>query len=340
MMKKVLVTGGTGYIGSWVVKYLLEEGHLVRVTVRDKNKKHKVQHLLDIAEQSEGKLEFWEADLLKQGSFTEAMEGCELVYHLASPFVIMNIKDPYKQLINPAVEGTKNVLKSVNQTPSVKRVILTSSVVSIYGDNADLTEQNIEVLDESYWNTSSSDKHQPYSYSKVMAEKEAWKIHDAQDQWKLSVINPAFVMGPFLTNSSDSASLPFLKDYLSGKLKMGVPNFTFIFVDVRDVAKAHLLAAEKESDGRHLIGNETLTMLEFSNLIAKSSNKPYKLPKKELPKFMLLMLGWAFGISRKMIQRNVNYPVRFTNKKSIENLGLNYTSSEQMMKDHLQQIEN
>ncbi len=82
----ILVTGGSGYIASWIVKYLLEEGYTVRATVRNKNKKEKYQHLLEIAKNASGSLEMIEADLLDDGAFDEAVKGCEIVMHTASPF--------------------------------------------------------------------------------------------------------------------------------------------------------------------------------------------------------------------------------------------------------------
>ena len=86
MKKTVLVTGGTGYVAAWVVKELLDGGHDVRITVRDAAKTEKYQHLLDVEQQSSGKLTVYEADLLEKGSFDEAVKGTEYVFHTASPF--------------------------------------------------------------------------------------------------------------------------------------------------------------------------------------------------------------------------------------------------------------
>jgi nucleoside-diphosphate-sugar epimerase len=338
-MKKILVTGGTGFIGSWVVKYLLEEGHTVRVTVRDKNRKDKIAHLEEIAKTASGTLEFWEADLLKEGSFIEAMEDCEIVYHLASPFMIGNVKDPYKKLIDPAVKGTQNVLNAVNETPTVKRVALTSSVVAICGDSIDIEATENNIFTEANWNTTSSAQHNPYPYSKVLAEKEAWKIHDAQDRWSLVVLNPGFVMGPSLTNASESPSLSFMLDILKGKQKMGVPHLEFSFVDVRDIAKAHILAAENaKAKGRHIIISEVTSFLEFCNLIGKQFGDKFALPKKELPKFLLYLVGWTQGISWKFVNSNVGIPIAFDNSKSKKELGMEYIPLAKTVEDNVNQL--
>lgn len=178
----VLVTGGNGYIASWLVKYLLDDGIDVHATVRNPSDNSKVGHLSRIAESAPGALTLFEADLLDDGAFDEAMAGCQLVFHTASPFAIFRIKDAQRQLVDPAVNGTRNVLESANRVESVHRVVLTSSVVSICGDNRDLQDAPGDMFTEHDWNTTSSVTHQPYNYSKVVAEKTAWEIADAQDR--------------------------------------------------------------------------------------------------------------------------------------------------------------
>jgi dihydroflavonol-4-reductase len=127
-MSSSLVTGGTGFIGLYIVKLLLEQGNQVTTTVRSLNSPAKVKPLLDLQSKYPDKLSLFEADLLKSGSFKRAMEGCKVVYHVASPFLVpQQIKDGIKDCVEPAVQGTKNVLQSVNETETVKRVVLTSS---------------------------------------------------------------------------------------------------------------------------------------------------------------------------------------------------------------------
>src|SRR5204863_2546437 len=136
-----------------------------------------------LAEAHPGRLTLHRAELLEPGSFAEGMAGCELVIHTASPFLIGKVRNPQKQLVTPALEGTRTVLASVNETPSVKRVVLTSSVVAICGDNIDMRGK--DQLTEEDWNTTSTLDHQPYPYSKTVAEREAWDICGAQDRWDL-----------------------------------------------------------------------------------------------------------------------------------------------------------
>ena len=333
-----MVTGGTGYVGSWVVKRLLEKGYDVRLTVRNKNKTEKFQHLEAIAAETPGTMSIWEGDLLQEGSYDEAAAGCELVVHMASPF-FLSFEDAQRDLVDPAVKGTQNVLNAATKSGTVRKVVLTSSVAAIHGDNVDMKEKGVEQFDESFFNTSSSVDHQPYSYSKVAAEKAAWELHEAQDQWKLVVINPSFVMGPSLTDSSSSESLTFMTDMLKGKFFMGAPHLKFGFVDVRDVAEAHLLAIENDdAEGRHLLAESTLSVMELSKIIKEEFGGKYKLPIMESPKFMLYLVGGMFGLTSKFVSRNVGHDLKLDSSKSKEKLGLRYRSMNETVRDMVTQM--
>ena len=337
-MKTVVVTGGTGYIGSWLVKYLLEEGLTVRMTVRDKSKTAKYDFLQKIADKSPGILEIAEADLLTPGAFDAVVQGADTVFHVASPFKL-SIKDAQKELIEPALQGTENVLTAVNKSDSVEKVILTSSVAAIHGDNIDMKEKGLEIFNENHWNSSSSANHQPYSYSKTLAEQKAWEIANSQERWKLLVINPSFVMGPSLAKTSESESLKFVRDILKGKMSTGAPDLMFGFVDVRDVAKAHILAAKSpKAEGRHLLAEKTMSVLEMAKIIGKNFPGKYKLPKNKAPKFLMYVVGKAFGVTSKFITRNVGHKIQLDNSKSLNVLGLKYTTMDQSLKDMVEQM--
>lgn len=339
MKKTVMVTGGTGYLGGWVVKDLLEKGYTVKVPVRDKNKESKYAFLKDLEKESKGSLVIFEANLLDEGSFDEAAKGCDAIIHMASPFTL-RIKDPQKELVDPALKGTRNVLNAASRSGTVSKIVLTSSVAAVHGDSIDMTEQGLSEFSEKQFNETSSLKHQPYSYSKVLAEKEAWKMAEGQDKWKLVVINPSFVMGPSLTESSNSESLNFMKEMMSGKYKSGVPELQFGFVDVRDVATAHILALESDkAEGRHILVERTMSLLDFANLVREKYGDKYKLPKSNTPKFMLYLLGWMFGFNARFIKRNVGHPLSFNAEKSKKNLGLKYTPMEKTAEDMITQMQ-
>ncbi len=338
MQNTILVTGGTGYVGAWIVKGLLDKGYKVRLSVRDKSKTEKYEPLREIALTTKGKLELWEADLLKEGSFDDAALGSDAIMHVASPFTL-RFKDAQLDLVDPAIKGTQNVLSAATKSGTVKKVVLTSSVAAIHGDTIDMMEQGLSEFSEAQFNQSSSLKHQPYSYSKVAAEKEAWKIHDGQNDWKLVVINPSFVMGPSLSHNSDSESLNFMRDMLKGKFGMGAPDLVFGFVDVRDVAKAHLLALENDdAEGRHLLAERTCNVLEYAKLIELAFPGKYKLPKSHSAKFLLYLMGWMFGLNARFIKRNVGYPLKLNSEKSRNVLGLEYIPLEDTVKDMVDQM--
>ena len=256
--KPVLVTGATGYVAGWIVKRLLEEGVTVHATVRNPADAAKLAHLNRLAAELPGTIHYFKADLLDQGAYAQAMRGCAIVFHTASPFKL-DIADPQKDLVDPAVLGTRNVLQTANRTDSVRRVVLTSSCAAIYGDCADVEDTAGKVLTEDVWNTSSSLSHVPYSYSKTVAERAAWDIVKQQDRWDLVVVNPSLVLGPGLNPEATSESFNLLRQLGDGRMKSGMPDIGCGAVDVRDVAEAHLRAAYLPgARGRHIIsGHDT-----------------------------------------------------------------------------------
>lgn len=335
----VVVTGGTGYIASWIVHDLLKAGKNVRITVRDKSKVDKYQHLVDIANETSGTLEVFEADLNIEGSFDQAIDGVDIVMHTASPFFLNDKDDPMKNLIEPAVNGTKNVLNSVNKFETVKRVILTSSIAAIYGDNKDMTDAGENEITERMWNTSSSLSHNAYSYSKTRAEKAAWAIVNQQNRWDLVTIHPGFVMGPSLTKRIDSTSIETILRILHGEISVGSPDLEFVFSDVRDVAKGHLLAAENDdATGRYIIANENGGLIDVGRIIEQNYPGEYKVPKRLVPKWLVTIAAPLIGFTRVYVKNNIGYPLRANNSRSIEELKIEYFSLSETIIDHVEQL--
>jgi nucleoside-diphosphate-sugar epimerase len=336
--KPILVTGGTGYLASWIVKQLLDQGFTVRTTVRNLAQRDKYAHLTDLAVKSKGVLMFFEADLLKKGSFAEAMSGCELVIHTASPFKISGIKNAQKELVEPALEGTRNVLDSVNKTESVKRVVLTSSVVAIFGDAIDLAKTEKDIFTEEHWNFSSSVAHQPYSYSKTVAEKLAWEIAGEQSRWDLLTINPGFIMGPSLSKRTDSTSIEIMIQLATGKFKTGVPTGNMSFVDVRDVAKSHILAGfTPNASGRHICTSADKSFLDMADAL-RNDYPEFPLPKKFIPKWLFSLIAPMVGFTRKYVKLNVGYDIRMDNSYIKKDLGMNFIPFDQTITDHFKQL--
>ncbi|MEZ4900946.1 MAG: NAD-dependent epimerase/dehydratase family protein [Spirosomataceae bacterium] len=337
--KPVLVTGATGYVAGWLVKKLLEEGITVHAAVRNPANKAKVAHLDAIAAQSGSTIKYFKSDLLVQGAYTEAMQGCELVFHTASPF-ISDVKDPQKDLMDPAVLGTKNVLETANQTPSVKRVVLTSSCAAIYTDATDIVHTPKGILTEEVWNTTASLDYQPYSYSKTLAEKAAWEMVKQQSQWDLVVINPSLVMGPVLNpTETTSESVSILKQLGDGTMKMGVPKMGVGMVDVRDVANAHFLAGFTPSaQGRYITSAHNTDFLEMAEALLPKYGEKYPLPKKALPKWLLMIVGPLANklFTRQFIRNNVNIEWKADNSKIKRELGMTFLPLRKTMEEAFQ----
>lgn len=334
----VLVTGGSGYLASWIVKKFLSEGFKVHTTVRDPDDESKIKHLIKLNLEHENRLKIYKANLLENGSFDKAMQNCEFVIHTASPFFTFDIKDAQTQLIIPAVNGTKNVINAVNRTKSVKKVVLTSSVAAIYSDAHEVRNTLENIFTEDYWNTNSSEKHNPYSYSKIIAEKTAWEMAKIQDRWTLTVINPGFIMGPSLTPRTDSTSIDFLIKFSDGTFKMGVPDLYFGVVDVRDVADAHFKAIKYNFPERHILVADTINIIDFAIILKEKYDGKYLFPSKKLANWLLYVFGFMQGITTKFLRLNIGIPMYFDNKKSKKNLKIKYRPINQTITEHFQQM--
>lgn len=303
-------------------------------TVRKLSDTAKISHLLALQEKHPGQLHLFEAELLNKESFRKPMEGCTVILHTASPFFIAKIKDPQRDLITPALQGTSNVLELANEFPAIKRIVLTSSVAAVHSDAADIRSIKGGIFTEAYWNTISDVKYNPYQYSKTIAERKAWEIARNQDHWKLVVINPGFVMGPSLTKRVDSTSIDTMRSILNGKFKTGVPTLYFGIVDVRDVAKAHILAATREkSSGQHLLVGSVAPIAELARLL-KEQYPSRPIPSSTLPKFMLYLVGPFMGFSWRFLKQNYGIPFKVDHSWSIEDLGIEYTPLKTTLIDH------
>ncbi|MGB3799536.1 MAG: NAD-dependent epimerase/dehydratase family protein [Lewinella sp.] len=334
--KPILITGATGYVAGWLVKKLVLEGFTVHAPVRQPDNQEKIAHLNRVAENAPGTIKFFKADLLDEDSYTEAMRGCELVFHTASPFH-PNVDHPEKELIEPAVKGTKNVLNSANQVESVKRVVLTSSCAAIYTDATDCQHAPGGVLTEEVWNTTASLEYQPYSLSKTLAEKTAWDLANAQDRWDLVTINPCLVMGPTLNpGGTTSESLNLLRQLGDGTLRTGVPNVNIGLVDVRDVADAHYLAGfTPEAHGRYITCAHNTSFPELAKALQPKYGADYPIPTRTLPKWLVMIFGPMVNktLSRQFVRNNVNVPFRVDNSKIRKELDIDFRPLKMTMED-------
>lgn len=323
-MKTVVVTGATGFIAAHVIARLLATGHRVRGTVRSLAKPLDFLQNLPGASGPGGRLELVEADLLAPAeTFLPIVRGADAVLHLASPYVL-HVKDAQKDLVDPALRGTTSVLEACAHTPSVKRVVVTSSMAAVT-DQPDSSR----VLTESDWNERSSLSRNPYFYSKVVAERAAWEfMSSANRHFDLVVINPFLVIGPSLTPGTNTSNQMFA-DLFAGTYP-GILDLTFSFVDVRDVADAHLRAlAAPTASGRYLCAGETISMRDVVELLAKNAPADTKLPRRRLDGAFgtfLTKLGSYFqprGLGS-YLRTHVGRAVRYDTGKIQRELGITF----------------
>jgi dihydroflavonol-4-reductase len=243
---RVCVTGASGFVASWLVRELLERGVTVRGTVR---RVASADHLRALPGAVE-RLELVEADLTVPGSFEPAVRGCAAVFHTASPYVIQ-VDNPQRDLVDPAVSGTLDVLRACVKAGDVSRVVLTSSMAAVTDE-----PDESRVLTEADWNEKSTLQRNPYYLSKTMAERAAWTfVEREKPSFDLVAMNPFVVMGPSL-GPGLNVSNQIIADMVNG-VYPGILSMTWGIVDVRDVAHAHVRAAEvKPARGRYLLVQE------------------------------------------------------------------------------------
>jgi nucleoside-diphosphate-sugar epimerase len=234
-MSAVLVTGGSGFVGSHCILQLLAAGHTVRTTVRNLARASDVRSMLKTGgADSCDKLSFFAADLESDAGWAEATAGCDYVLHVASP-IPPTVPKHEDELIVPAREGALRVLRAARDA-GVKRVVLTSSFAAIgYGH-----KQQSAPFDETAWTDVSGHGATAYIKSKTLAERAAWDYVAREGGVELAAINPVVIFGPVLAPDY-SPSIMIVQRMMDGTIP-GCPQRWFGIVDVRDVASLHLLA--------------------------------------------------------------------------------------------------
>ncbi|XWS65045.1 hypothetical protein CRYUN_Cryun05aG0057100 [Craigia yunnanensis] len=287
--KVVCVTGASGFIASCLVKLLLQHGYTVKATVRDPNDPKKTEHLLALDGANE-RLHLFKAELLDEGAFDSLVDGCRGVFHTASPCFFSD-KDPQAEMIDPAVKGTLNVLRSCAKVPSIKRVIITSSLGAVVFNGKSLAD-NI-IVDETWFSDPVICEKSKlwYMLSKTLAEKAAWKFAE-ENGIDMVTIHPGMVCGPLLQPTLNTSVEPILN--LIGAENF--PNNILSWVDVRDVANAHILAFENPSAcGRYCLAGKPTHFSEVVDIL-QELYPTLNLP--ENPCFRLEEFGWSHVIHR------------------------------------------
>lgn len=284
-MSTVLVTGGSGFIGSHSIVQLLAAGHRIRTTVRNLNREDDVRAMLKRGgAEPEGRVTFIAANLENDAGWAEAAAGCDYVLHVASPFP-PGVPRHEDELIVPAREGALRVLRAARGA-GVKRVVMTSSFAAVgYGQNPRSTPFN-----ETNWTDAGSNRLTAYVKSKTLAERAAWDFV-ARDggSLELAVVNPVGVFGPVL--GPDYATSILLIQRLMDGAMPGCPKLYFGIVDVRDVAGLHILAmTHPAARGERFlaISGDSISILDMAKILkSRLADSASKVPTRELPNWLV-----------------------------------------------------
>ncbi len=322
----VLVTGGSGFIGSHCILQLLAAGYRVRTTVRSLKREGDVRAMLKQGGAEPGdRLSFVAADLEKDAGWAEAVDGCTYVLHVASPLP-PNLPKHEDELIVPAREGTLRVLRA-SRDAGVKRVVLTSSFVAIgYGH-----KPRTKPFDETDWTDPNSEGVAPYGKSKTLAERAAWDfIAREGGKLELSVVNPVGVFGPVL-GPDYSASILMVQRLMDGALP-GCPKLYFGTVDVRDVADLHLRAmTHPAANGQRFlaVAGDFLSFLDIAKVLKRRmGGAARKVPTRQLPNWMVRLASMR-DPAVKLILPELGKKKNGTNEKAKRVLGWAPRSNEE-----------
>jgi nucleoside-diphosphate-sugar epimerase len=322
----ILVTGGSGFIGSHCILQLLAAGHVVRTTVRNLKREGDVRAMLKEGGAEAGdRLSFIAADLEKDAGWPEAVAGCEYVLHVASPFP-MSLPKHENELIVPAREGALRVLRSAGDA-KVKRVVLTSSFAAIgYGH-----EPQNRPFNETDWTDLSGEGLTAYVKSKTIAERAAWDfIAREGGGLELSVVNPVGVFGPVL-GPDYSTSILIVQRMMDGAMP-GLPRLYFGVVDVRDVADLHIRAmTHPAAKGERFlaVAGDFMSMLDIAKVLkARMAAWAERVPTRELPNWMVRLAALR-DPAVKQITPELGKKKNATNEKARRVLGWTPRSNEE-----------
>ena len=286
-MSTVLVTGGSGFVGSHIILRLLEEGHVVRTTVRSLGREPAVRAMLEGAGAKQGnRLSFFAANLERDAGWAEAVSGCDYVLHVASPLPTGAPKTE-DEVIIPARDGTLRVLRAARDA-KVKRVVFTSTCGAIYYGHP----MQKAAFDETSW-TNLDGEMSAYVKSKAIAERAAWDFMAAQGgELEFTTVNPSGIFGPVL-GPDYASSIELVKRLMDGM--PGCPQLYFGVVDVRDVADLHLLAmTAPAAKGERFIAvsGDAMSMLDVAKVLkARLGEAAKKVPTHELPNWVVRLVA-------------------------------------------------
>jgi len=239
---RALVTGGNGHLGYNLVKALLEGGHTVRASVRSLSDPARTAPLKQL-----GAVELVEAELDRPDQLRAAMEGVDVLFHAAAVYSVAEAGRD-QEILDSSLKGAEAALRAAADA-RVGKVILTSSIVTL-----PMTAPGAPPSTEADW---TDDTRIVYFRAKKEAEQLAWKLA-GELKLNIATVLPGQIGGPGFRRNTPT--LDQLEALMGGAFRMGVPDVNMLYIDVRDVASAHLLAAERDGQGRFIaVGDEAPT---------------------------------------------------------------------------------
>lgn len=336
MSELVFVSGASGFLASYMVKQLLEEGYRVRGSVRDASKTASYAHLSELPGANE-RLEIVSAELTTPHAFDAHVKGCAYVLHTASPYVL-EVKDPQKDLVDPAVMGTRTMMEACFAVEGLKRVVITSSCAAVTDE-----PRSDHVFTEEDWNTTSTLERNPYYFSKVQAEKAGWAfVQQKKPSWDLVAVNPAMVIGPSMTKAVNTSNQVFV-DLVKGQYP-AIVSLMWGLVDVRDVADAHVRAMRTpKAKGRYVCVAESLKMRDVVSIVSEGGWKKTKIPSLGLDSSFGTALGRLAAYAqpkgvRSYLQTNLGRELHYDNAKIKDDLGMFFRPAKESIVDTMNDL--
>ena len=312
----VLVSGGSGFIGSWCVISLLQRGYRVRTTIRDLAREGAVRTAIGAVVDPGDRLSVFAANLTRDEGWDAAADGADYLLHVASPLGVPEPRDA-QELIVPARDGALRALRAAVKG-GVRRAVMTSSVAATSPASRDPDG----VSDETVWTNPADPGTGAYSQSKTIAERAAWEsIATTGGSMTLATVNPALVLGPVISGDF-SDSVQIIQRLLSGKIP-GLPRLGFNIVDVRDVADLHILAmTEPQAAGeRFIAAGDFAWMADLAAMLrARLGDGAAKVPTTRAPDFVL-RLASLFDRDLKSVTPGLGRRQEFTSAKAERLLG-------------------
>jgi dihydroflavonol-4-reductase len=292
--QRVLVTGGSGYLGGWTIVELLRRGYQVQTTIRDLARESAARAMI-ASHVDTDRLTFSQANLLDDAGWDRAAEGAGYVLHVASPMPVGEYRG--SDLVGPAVDGTRRVLRAAHDA-GVQRVVLTSSAEAVLPEKG-----SNRVADETMWRDVSDPSVDDYARAKTVAEQEAWSFTRSVDL-DLSTVLPCFMQGPVL-GADYSGSVDAVAMMLAGKLP-AIPRIGWDIVDVRDIVELHLLAmTSPNAAGERFIGSgEFLWLRDIAAILRDNLGaKAKKVPRRNLPNAIVKAGALFSGLMKDLVPR-------------------------------------